>query len=130
VGPTDNGIDTLEVTAEGYFVRSDSTRAILSDTLVLKKYSGYYFFNDYQNPEWLLRVVKREASGDLTYLSMEAGQRSFHDFLINLNKEIRIDSMESNGKMLYQIDPSPKELIGLVNKGYFTKSLLLRKLAH
>ena len=120
--------DTLIVNSKGYFVASDSTQALLSDTLILKKYNGYYFFNDYQNPEWLLRVIRRESNGNLTYLAMESDESSFSDFLIDLHKEIRIDSMEHNGKMVYQIDPAPKELMNLLDKGYFRKSLTLWKL--
>ena len=51
--------------------QSDSSKEELGDSLVLKKYKGYYFFNDNENPEWLLRVVKREPNGDLSYMLLD-----------------------------------------------------------
>lgn len=120
--------DTLLVTKKGYFVKSDSTKGELGDSLVLKKYKGYYFFNDNENPEWVLRVIKKESNGDLSYLLMDPGQQSFNEFLLKLNEEIEIDSTEVNDEKLYQIDPSPKELISLIEKGYFKKKMTLKKL--
>jgi hypothetical protein len=120
--------DTLVVTKDQYYVRGDSTRGELGDSLVLKKYGGYYFFNDNENPEWLLRVVKREDNGDLSYMSMENDEKSFNTFLIDLNNEIKIDSIEVAGETLYQIDPSPPQLLSLIKKGYFRKSILLKRL--
>lgn len=124
----DDEKDTLIVSDQGFYVTSDSTQAFLSDTLILKRYSGYYFVNDFQEPQWMLRVIKRENDGNLTYFGLEPGKSSFNDFLVELNKEIRIDSMEHNGGMIYQVDPSPKELLNLLAKGYFKKTLTLRKL--
>lgn len=120
--------DTLIVARNGYYVSGDSTKGTLGDSLILKKYKGYYFFSDNENPEWLLRIVKREANGDLTYMYMDSQEKSFNDFLIDLNQEIKIDSAEVNGKQLYQIDPSPKQLLSLIKKGFFKKSMLLKKL--
>jgi hypothetical protein len=122
-----NNQDTLIVTKNGYYFTNDSTKGELSDSLVLKKYQGYYFFNDNENPEWLLRVVKKESNGDLSYMYMDPGEKSFHEFLYSLNKEIKIDSFEVDNDMLYQIDPNPKQLIGLIKKGYFKKSIILKK---
>jgi hypothetical protein len=120
--------DTLIVTKTGYYLPSDSTKGQLGDSLVLKKYKGYYFFNDNENPEWLLRVIKREANGDLSYMLMDPGEKPFNEFLLTLNKEIEIDSVEVNNEKLYQIDPSPKKLIFLIEKGYFKKTITLKKL--
>ena len=120
--------DTLVITKRGYYVTNDSTKGVLGDTLVLKKYKGYYFFNDNENPEWLLRIVKQEANGDLTYMFMDSGEKSFYEFVHDINKEIEIDSLEVNGKKLYQIDPTPKQLISLIKKGYFKKTTQLKKL--
>ena len=119
--------DTLVVTTKGYYVPSDSSKEELGDSLVLKKYKGYYFFNDNENPEWLLRVVKREPNGDLSYMLLEPTDMSFNEFLLSINKEIEIDSIELNNQKLYQIDPSPKKLISLIEKGYFKKTITLKK---
>ena len=120
--------DTLVVTEKGYYIPSDSSGGELGDSLVLKKYSGYYFFNDNENPEWLLRVIKREANGDLSYMLMEPGEKSFNEYLLSLNKEIEIDSAEVNNEKLYQIDPSPKTLLSLIEKGYFKRTITLKKI--
>jgi hypothetical protein len=124
----ENNTDTLIVTDIGYLMRSDSTEGFLGDSLVLKKYKGYYFFNDNENPEWLLRVIKRERNGDLSYLFMDPGDKTFNEYLVELNKEIKIDSSEVDGEKLYQIDPSPRQLLGLIRKGFFRESLTLKKL--
>lgn len=120
--------DTLTVSKTGYQVTNDSTKGTLGDSLVLKKYKGYYFFNDNQNPEWLLRVVKREPNGDLSYMFMDSDGKSFHEFVVDLNKEIRIDSFDLSNEKLYQIDPSPKQLVSLIKKGYFRKKIRLQKI--
>jgi hypothetical protein len=120
--------DTLLVTRYGYEFASDSTKGVLNDSLVLKKYKGYYFFNDNQKPEWLLRVVKREANGDLSYMLMDSGEKSFPEFVLSLNNEIKIDSFQVNDEKLYQIDPSPKQLITLISKGYFRTTMRLKKI--
>ena len=120
--------DTLVITKGGYYVTNDSTKGELGDSLVLKKYKGYFFFNDNEKPEWLLRVVKQEENGDLSYMFMDPGEKSFNEFVYDLNKEIEIDSFEVNGEKLYQIDPTPKKLISLIKKGYFKKTTQLKKL--
>ena len=125
----DGSTDTLVISSKGYLVASDKKGDQLGDSLVLKKYNGYYFVNINENPEWLLRVIKQEKNGDLVYMTMdEQGGASFKDLLTKLSKEIKIDSVEINGEKLYQIDPSPKQLTKLIEKGYFRKTLIMKKL--
>jgi hypothetical protein len=99
---------------------------ILGDSLVLKSYKGYYFFNLNEKPEWLLRVLKQERNGDLWYMALEQKNVDFNDYLRKLSLEIPIDSMTTETETLYQIDPTPNELITLINKGYFSKSRLIK----
>lgn len=120
--------DTLIITKFGYQMTGDSTKGVLGDSLILKKYRGYYFFNDNENPEWLLRVVKQFDNGDLSYMFMDNGEKSFNDFVYELNKEIRIDSFQVNNEMLYQIDPTPQQLVDLIDKGYFRKTVQLKRI--
>lgn len=96
----------------------------LSDTLVLKFYKGYYFLNRYENPEWLLRVIKPEKNGDLIYMAMEQDDVNFKDYVKKLSAEIRIDSIVMEKKTLYHINPTPSQLIALIEKGYFSKTIL------
>ncbi len=128
VGENETDTDTLIIARNGYFISSDSTSGVLGDSLVLKKYKGYYFFSDNENPEWLLRIIKKERNGDLSYMHMDRGEQSFNDFLVELNREIKIDSSEVDGKVLYQIDPTPRELLSLIKKGYFRKTVTIKKL--
>ena len=123
----DGATDTLIVTSKGYLVASDKKGGELGDSLVLKKFKGYYFVNINENPEWLLRVIKQEINGDLFYMTMDEGF-SFKEFLDKVSKEIEIDSVEINGEKLYQIDPSPKQLLRLIEKGYYKKTLEMKKL--
>jgi hypothetical protein len=130
--------DTVIITSNGYRFgyydpaeraghRNDKYDVgILSDSLVLKSYKGYYFFNLNENPEWLLRVLKQERNGDLWYMALEQKNVDFNDYLRKLSLELPIDSMTTEKETLYQIDPTPNELIALINKGYFSKSRLVK----
>jgi hypothetical protein len=116
--------DTLVVTRKGFYARSQPKDfRTLGDSLVMKSYHGYYFVNKDEHPEWVLRVVRQESNGDLAYMSMEYGD-DFHGFLRRLSQEIPIDSTIHDAEKRYQIDPSPKKLVELIDKGYFTKVVL------
>lgn len=120
--------DTLIVTKHGYLIASDHKESLLSDSLVLKKYKGYYFVNINERPEWLLRIIRRENNGDLTYMSMDDKDESFNELVRDLSREVGLDSMEVGDEKLYQIDPSPAQLMGLIKKGYFKKTILMKKI--
>jgi hypothetical protein len=120
--------DTLVVNSKGYFAVSDKKGGQLGDSLVVKKYKGYYFVNVNDNPEWRLRVIQQEKNGDLVYMTLEEDGISFNDFLTKVSKEIAVDSVEINGEKFYQIDPSPKQLTRLIEKGYFRQNLRMKKL--
>jgi hypothetical protein len=120
--------DTLYVTRTGYLIASDKMQSVLGDSLVLKKYKGYYFVNINENPEWLLRVIRQEDNGDLTYMAMDVEDGAFDGLVKDLAREVGIDSVQLEDEKLYQIDPSPKELIQLINKGYFKKTIRMQKI--
>jgi hypothetical protein len=119
--------DTIVITSKGYYATSDKKGSEIGDSLVIKKYKGYYFVSVNENPEWLLRVIKHEKNGDLVYMDMDDGG-NFNEFLLKLSKEIKIDSIEINGEKLYQIDPSPKQLTKLIDKKYFRETVRIKKL--
>ncbi len=124
---TSNQKDTLYINETGYRTGGGAVdEGILGDSLVLKKYKGYYFFNVNQKPEWALRVVKQEKNGDLLFMSME--DKDFNTFLKNLGREIKIDSSYSMDEKLYQIDPTPKQLVGLIKKKYFGQVTRIKKI--
>ncbi|MBT1701547.1 hypothetical protein KK083_31935 [Fulvivirgaceae bacterium PWU4] len=137
---TDEGTpskDTVVITEHGYRFgyfdvaeRSGKNdryeEGVLSDTLVLKSYKGYYFLNLNEKPEWLLRVLRQEKNGDLIYMSLQEKNTDFNDFLKKLSAEIRVDSIQKENETLYQIDPTPAMLMKLIHKGYFAESRLIR----
>jgi hypothetical protein len=59
---------------------------------------------------------------------MDPGDKTFNQYLLELNEVIKIDSSEVDGEKLYQIDPSPRELYSLMRKGFFRKSLTIKKI--
>jgi len=120
--------DTLLIRSKGYYIASDKKESLLGDSLVLKKFKGYYFVNINENPEWLMRVIRVEDNGDLTYMSMDTEERSFNMLLKSLSQEVPLDSLVVNGEKLYQIDPTPKQLIQLIQKGYFKNTFQMKKI--
>jgi hypothetical protein len=120
--------DTLVVSAKGYLIVSDQKQNFLGDSLVLKYHKGYYFLNINENPEWLLRVIKQEENGDLTYMSMDVEEASFNALVKKLSHDVKVDSLEVGGEKLYQIDPSPKQLMKLIRNGYFKKTIRMKKI--
>lgn len=126
--------DTIVINAQGYSFKyfdpadqlkdHDADKGKLGDSLVLKTYKGYYFLNTNENPEWLLRVFKKEKNGDLIYMSPEQEGVDFKDYIAKLSKEIKIDSITLKDEVLYQIDPTPKQLVKLIEHGYFSRTLL------
>jgi hypothetical protein len=124
----DDAQDTLRISAKGYYIASDKKESLLGDSLVLKKYKGYYFVNINENPEWLMRVIRQEDNGDLTYMSMDTEETKFKTLLKELSQEVRVDSLVVNGEKLYQIDPTPKQLIQLIQKGYFRNTFQMKKI--
>ena len=122
-----NQKDTLYINEAGYRTRGGAIdEGALGDSLILKKYKGYYFLNINQKPEWALRIIKRERNGDLVFMSME--DKDFSSFLKKLGREITIDSTYAMDEKLYQIDPTPKQLVGLIKKKYFGQVTRIKKI--
>ena len=128
VDDKEGAADTLFVSANGYLVASDKKQNLLGDSLILKKFKGYYFVNINEKPEWLLRVLQQEKNGDLVYMSMEEDETEFNGLLKKISKDVRLDSLEVNGEKLYQIDPTPKQLVKLIEKGYFKKTIRMKRI--
>jgi hypothetical protein len=129
--PEDNRAmrDTLVVEANTYYATSDKgDKRVLGDSLLLRFYKGYYFLSLYNNPEWLSRVVRLEPNGDIAYYMLGAEEKNFPTFVRQLTEQIKIDSSVVGDKKLYQIDPSPQQLLALIKKGYFRQTAILKKL--
>jgi len=128
VDPNSPTPDTLFVETEGYRVgHNPKEKNVLGDSIVLKSYKGYYFLNINGNPEWFLRVIKQDNHGDLMYMSLEQEQNDFGNFIKKLSTVINVDSVQLKDEKLYQIDPTPKQLLALIDKGYF-KKITLKKI--
>ena len=126
----ENGVDsdTLLVTSIGYGIGNNVKHEVhLSDTLILKHFRGYYFLNIKQEQEWYLRVLQKDTNGNLLYMTMENENNNFNDYLKNLSLQVKIDSLKSNDRTLYQINPTPKELISLIKNNMF-KKITLKKI--
>jgi hypothetical protein len=121
--------DTLVVLSGRYYASSDPLGgSVLSDSLMIKHYQGFYFININDKPEWLLRVIQQEKNGDITCYMLQEKDSVFNDMLQHLSKEIKVDSVKLKNETLYQIDPSPKKLISLLKNGYFKKTAILKKI--
>lgn len=129
--------DTIIITAKGYrfgyfdpeerAAKNDEyEEGVLSDSMVLKNFKGYYFLSLNEDPEWILRVLKEEKNGDLLYMTLEDKKMEFTDYLEKLSGEIRIDSMTTEKETLYQIDPDANQLTDLIRKGYFSETRLIK----
>jgi hypothetical protein len=127
--------DTIVILSNGYRFgyfdpaeraapKSEYDDAVLSDKLVLRTFRGYYFVNVNENPEWIVRVIKRERNGDLSYFSPGQEGVDFNVFMKKLSKQIPIDSVVVNEERLYQIKPTPNQLVALIENGYFSKTTL------
>jgi len=128
--PEDDGtvIDTLIIQSSGYYFAKDNDKGLLGNDLVLKKYKGYYFVNMNGNPEWFLRIIKQDKDGTITIMRMDNTESNFALLVKDLSKEIRVDTVMQGEDTFYQIDPSPKELMGLIKKGYFKAGPVLKKI--
>jgi hypothetical protein len=129
--PEDNRAvrDTLVVEAHTYFALSDKgDKRVLGDSLLLRYYKGYYFINLFNNPEWLVRAMRLEANGDIAYFMLGAEEKEFPAFIKNFGREIKVDSSVVHGKKLYQIDPTPAQLVGLLKKGHFRQVAVLKRI--
>lgn len=116
--------DTLYVKSEGYSVGSPNDQLLLSDSLVMKAFDGYYFLNLHDDPQWYLRVLKQDDDGNLIFMTLGQENTNFDVYLENLSGEIKVDSFQTGNGKFYQIDPAPKQLISIIEKGYVKKTIL------
>lgn len=105
----------------------------LSDSIVLKKYKNHYFVSYREHYEWLIRVLKPQKNGDLLYLEMENVPENDPDkkiFIEKLSKETPVIKNTVDSVTHYIIDPSPKKLYALIQKGFFKEKATLVKITN
>jgi hypothetical protein len=122
--------DTLVITRNEIYPKNEyKDRLMLSDSLILKTYKGYYFFSNRSEnlfKTWRVYIVRKSKNDDLVVMGLDDGK--FDDFVLKLSKEIRIDSVANGNTKSYTIDPTPKQLIELIKKGYFIKLMECKKI--
>lgn len=57
-------------------------------------------------------------------MALEQKNVDFNDYVSKLSTEIAIDSVRGKNEILYYIDPSPSELVELIEKGYLSHAIL------
>ena len=129
-------MDTLTIDATSYRFTSSAKKtdhswldnAQLSDSLLVKKYKGYYFFNFKEKDQWLLRVLKVESGGNLSFRMFAIDGAGKDKLLWQLEQEIAVETIQvDSNEKYYRIDPSPKKLLQLVKKKkYWEESKLKR----
>ncbi|MCE2958297.1 MAG: hypothetical protein ACK5BJ_08045 [Bacteroidota bacterium] len=124
--------DTLIIEAWGYRAKDKDqkdwlTNGSLSDTLVLKTYQNYYFVNFKTNNQWVLRVIQREANGNLLFMNIDIGEEKKEKEIIRkLRKKLSVKEQKYKSDTFYQINPTQEELVALIKEGYFTGIRLLK----
>lgn len=133
---SDSVRDTVVIEEKGYRIQNSKPNgtaswldaAELSDSLVLKKYKDYYFFNFKEDNQWLLRVIKRNKNGDLTFMMLSIHDSDHDKSLTELQQELKVEVIEvSENEKYYRIDPSPSQLMSLIRKKKFWESSTLKR---
>lgn len=134
-GDSIDRLDTLVIDALSYRFTSAKKsehswldNAHLSDSLILKKYKGLYFFSFKEKDQWLLRVVKLEVGGELSFRMFAIDGAGKDKLLWELEQELPVETIQVNSnEKYYRIDPSPKMLMQLIKKKkYWEESKLKR----
>ena len=118
--------DTLIIESWGYHMKDKGVkdwlnRGILSDTLVLKFYENYYFVNFKSGDQWVLRLVKLDSNGSLSFLAIDLQDDTKRKAkLKKISKDLKIKEFQHKDDTFYQIDPTPAQLMKLIKDGLFT----------
>ncbi|MBX2897546.1 MAG: hypothetical protein KF763_19050 [Cyclobacteriaceae bacterium] len=100
----------------------------LSDTLVVKQYQDYLFINFKEGDQWILRLLKVKSPNRLELLSINLeNDVECEAVLEKLGKKFKVKTIKDNDYVFYQINPTPAQLMSLVNENYFTGVELIRK---
>lgn len=120
--------DTLIVESWGYRFNDGKGnewlgRGVISDSLVIKSYSDYYFVNFKTGDQWILRVIKRKSSGDLEFMSINlADDKKRESVLKKLAKKFPVKEIKVKDDTFYQINPNKEQLLQLIKEGYFSSN--------
>ena len=125
--------DTLIIESWGYHFKDTEDkdwlgRGTLSDSLVIKFYKSYYFVNFKDGDQWVLRLVKEKSPGVLEFMSIDIQDDSKRrEMLRKISKKMTVKEIRKGDDTFYQINPTPAQLITLIDEGYFS-GVELRKM--
>jgi hypothetical protein len=129
----DEKVDTLIIESWGYHFKDSQDkdwlgRGAISDSLIVKFYKDYYFVNFKEGDQWVLRLIKQKPDGNLEFLSIDLqSEETSKDKLKRLSKKIKFTEIKRGDDTFYQINPTPAQLMSLINDGFFTGSTLQKK---
>lgn len=132
VPPGEQG-DSLIIESWGYHFKDSNekdwlNRGVLGDSLVLKFYQDYYFVNFRVGDQWVLRLIKQNTNGSLQFLSIDLqDDETSKQKLKKLSKKIKFTEVKRDDDTFYQINPTPSQLVTLINEGFFTGTTLERR---
>ncbi|MCU0419867.1 MAG: hypothetical protein MUC38_09430 [Cyclobacteriaceae bacterium] len=122
--------DTLIIESWGYRFTDKNDkdwlgRGVLSDSLVVKFYENVYFVNFKADNQWVLRLIRKKSTGDLEFLYLDIqSDEKRQELLKRLGKRLAIKEIKRQDDTFYQINPTPQQLMALINEGFFTAQRL------
>ncbi|MFZ5970127.1 MAG: hypothetical protein ACOYXA_00920 [Bacteroidota bacterium] len=127
--------DTLLIESWGYHFKDAEDkdwlgRGVISDSMVVKFYKDYYFVNFKVEDQWVLRLIKKLPDGGLQFQSIDLqGEEKSKTIVKRLSKKLAVKEIKRKDDTFYQINPTPAQLIGLIEEGFFT-GIQLERLGH
>jgi hypothetical protein len=102
-----------------------SEKSILSDSLVLKKYKGYYFLNFLGNKRWVFRVFKQEKNKDIILFNIDLSDETT---ITHLKRELKATMTKEDSDTYYEAEnsPEPKVLLKFIQDHYKQQIVLKR----
>jgi hypothetical protein len=126
--PQDSGsekFDTVYIESTRYRINSLikegewMNRGVLSDSLALKNYKGFYFLNFYTDEQWVVRVFKQEKNGNIQLYEINL---SDDEAIKKLTEAFQPEVIKKdNSTTYYRIDPTPKDYLKFIKENYSTQ---------
>lgn len=122
--PQDSGaekFDTVYIESSRYRINTPSkdgewlNRGVLSDSLVLKHYKGFYFLNFNADDQWIIRVFRQEKNGNIVVYEINL---SDDEKIKQLTEKFHPEIIKKENSTYYRIDPTPKSLLQFVKEIY------------
>jgi hypothetical protein len=100
----------------------------LGDSIRFTSYKGWYFVSFREKTLWDVKALKRTPDHDLEYYSIDlTGTDEKRDSLLRvINDLVPVQNIHADGDTLHVIDPTPRQLLSMVRKGYFSKVRMKR----